>query len=148
MYLYMYIIQGDDEMKILYKIILILALIIMCTSSICYAEQELPDIHDGGGKGIITGDGLPDLDGNYKPTVQMGDSSKNIVSTILGILTVLGIVVGVVGIALIGFNTILGSASEKAAGQEKYVGIVIAALLITGGSVIAKFIINFAENLI
>ena len=49
--------------------------------------------------------------------------------------------------ALIGFGTILGSANEKAQGQEKYVGLVIAALLITGGSVLAKLIINIAESI-
>ena len=119
--------------KIVYKIMIIIAVIIMCSSSICFAGVE---------------NGKPNLEGNYRPTVQMGSNSKNIVSTILGVLTVLGIGIGVIGIALIGFNSILGSASEKAAGQEKYVGIVIAALLITGGSVIARFIINFAENLI
>lgn len=136
--------------KFLYKIILILTLIIICGSSMCYAAVELPDMpgDSGGGGGTISEDGLPDLDGGYKPTVQMGTSSKNIVSTILSVLTVLGIVAAVIGIALIGFGTILGSASEKAAGQEKYIGIVIASLLITGGSVIAKLLINFAENLV
>ena len=132
----MYIIQGDDKMKItkiVYKIMIIIAVIIMCSSSICFAGVE---------------DGKPNLELDYGPTVQMGESSMNIVETILGVLTVSGIAIGIVGIALIGFNSILGSASEKAAGKEKYVGIVIAALLITGGSVIAKLLINFAENLV
>ena len=140
--------------KILYKIIIVTLLIMTYTSCVCCAT----DVEDSqvGGNGTSSGIesttssdiGLPNLEGNYRPTVQMGQSSINIVSTILSILTAVGIVIAVVGIALIGFNSILGSASEKAAGQEKYVGIVIASLLITGGSIIAKFIINFAENLV
>lgn len=152
-----HLIQGEDimkTMKILYKTILMILLIIMCTSNMCYAEQELPDTHDGGGTTTESdstggiGSGLPDLDSGYAPTVQMGDSFKGRISTVLGVLTILGVIGTAVGLALIGLGTILGSASEKAANQEKYVGIVIAAILITGASVIAKFIISFAENII
>ena len=127
-------------MKLLYKIMLVIVAIIICSSSICYATDN---------EGIISNTGLPDLNNDsYKPTAQIGDSTVTMVSTILSVLTGLGIVAVIIGIALIGFNTILGSASEKAVNQEKYVGILIAALLITGGSVIAKFFINFAENLL
>lgn len=152
MYLYMYIIQGDDEMKtmkILYKIMWIVALIIMSTSGICYADQELPDLHDGGGEGIITGENLPNLDSGYKPTADFGKDGKaiTVIVTILAVLRTLGIITTIIGIALIGFNSILGSASEKAINQEKYVGIVIAAIIIVGASTIVKFIMNFAHNI-
>lgn len=87
------------------------------------------------------------MDGGYKPSANLGGTSKNIVVTILNILTVLGIVAVVIGIALVGFGTILGSASEKAIAKEKYVGLLIAAIVITAGSTIAKVLVKVAENL-
>ena len=91
---------------------------------------------------------MPTL-GDYAPTLNLstGGKAMTVVSTILGYLQVLGAISVVIGLALIGFNSILGSAEEKAEGQEKYVGIVVAALLIGGGSTIAKFLISFAEKL-
>ena len=135
--------------KILYKIILILAVIIMCNYNLCYASKEIQDLHDGGGEGIITGENLPNLDPGYKPTVNFGKDGKaiTIISTILAVLRTLGIVATIIGIALIGFSSILGSASEKAVNQGKYVGIVIAAVITVSASTIAKFIIDFAYNI-
>ena len=65
----------------------------------------------------------------------------------LGVLTGVGIILIVVSIALLGYNTILGSASEKAFSQEKLVGLVIAAAVLTCGSVIAKMIASIAYSL-
>lgn len=90
--------------------------------------------------------GLPTLDNNYKPTADV-TGSKSTIQLILGVLTVIGVVAIVVGTVLIGFNTILGSASEKAIAQEKYVGLVIAAVIIIAGSTIAKFLISTVEKL-
>lgn len=146
-------------MKILYQIILITILIVMCSSCVCFAETDrrfheafLDD--DGGGTqpGSVTGDestGLPDINSNYKPRVDFGSTgtSKSIIEKILGVLVALGGIVGVISIALIGFNTILGSASEKAANQEKYIGVLIGAALITSGSIIAQMIVKFAESI-
>ena len=90
--------------------------------------------------------GLPLLSDNYKPSVEEG-TSINIISKLLGILTVVGVVAIAISIGIIGFSSILGSAGEKAVAQEKYMGIVIAALLITGGSILARIIISVAENI-
>ena len=119
-------------MNLLYKILLIIAVIIMCSSSICYADNLNPDLD------------------KFEPTADLGaedGKAMNIIETILSVLMVLGIIATVIGLALIGFNSILGSASEKAISQEKYVGIVIAALIIVGASTLAKFIMNFAQNI-
>lgn len=138
-------------LQIIYKIVIILTLILMCISSTCYARVELTDTELGGGGGG-NGDpskGLPSTtDLGYKPIPNLGTDSKGMINIILGALTVVGIVVVVIGIGLIGLNILTGSASEKAVNQEKIVGIVIAALLIAGSSVIARIIINFAENTI
>ena len=69
------------------------------------------------------------------------------VSTVLSVLIVLGIVATVIGIALIGFGAILGSAGEKADAQAKMIGIVVAGVLITGGCGIAKMLISMAEKI-
>ena len=106
-----------------------------------YKGPSAPDV-----KGD-TKTGLPSLNNNFKPTASITGTAKSTVELILGVLQVVGIVAVVVGIGLIGFNTILGSAGEKAIAQEQYVGIVIAAVVITAGSTIAKFLINAAEKM-
>ena len=154
--------------KIGFKVILIMILIVMCNSCICYAA--LPNgsenyiqkgDSDGGGASsqeesedptetTVKGNAdsmLPDLDGSYKPTISAGDTTLGIISKLLGALQVVGVIAIVISIAIMGFGSILGSAGEKAAGQEKMVGIVIAAVLITGGSIIARLLISFAENI-
>lgn len=166
----MHKIQGDDGVKINkigFKVILIMMLIVMCNSCIAYAANNDPmqsilkDDSSGSGasnqtpatnsenKTVQGNDnlGLPNLDSSYKPTISTGDTTLGIISKLLGVLQVLGVIAIVVSIAIMGFGSILGSAGEKAAGQEKMVGIVVAAALITGGSIIAKLLISFAENI-
>lgn len=135
--------------KILYKIIILttlIAMIIPCNMSFAksgFINQGI--VLTGINIGTSSSE-LPDLD-KYQPQPDFGVNAKRIISTILGVLTVIGIIVIVLSIAIIGFNTILGSASEKAEGKEKYVGIFIAALFITFGSIIARIIISVAENI-
>lgn len=120
--------------RILYKAVILILLVIICNSNICYAGQN----------------GLPSLDDEgYKPKVSLSEDGKamNVVVIILNVLTVLGVIAIVVSTALIGFNMILGSASEKAVAQEKFVGIIIASALITGGTIIARIIISVAESI-
>lgn len=135
--------------KILNKIIILAICIIMCTCSTCFAKEESPTDFDGGeisSSRVGSSVGLPNLNDNgYKPTLSSGDRATAIISKILGVLTVIGIIAIVIAIALIGFGTVLGSASQKAENQGKYVGILIAAGLITGGSIIARMIISVAE---
>ena len=117
--------------KILYKILIVTVIAIIGSSYICYAT---------------TSTSLPDLD-QYKPTASMGTKSKNIVTTILNVMTVIGVIAIVVWMAMIGFGTILGSAGDKAAGKEKYIGLVVASILLIAGSSIAKLIISVAESM-
>ena len=153
--------------------IILLMFIVMCNSCICYAtppgvpanqshqddggggaadipgDQSHQD-DDGGGATDILGDAnqmLPTLGEGYRPTVTSGTKAIDIISRILGVMNVLGIISIVVAITLIGFGTILGSANEKAVTQEKYVGILIAALLLTGGSALARMIMSVAEKI-
>lgn len=72
---------------------------------------------------------------------------SSIISGILSVLTIIGVLGVIVAIALIGFNMILGSASEKAVSQEKFVGIFIAAVLLVAGTMIAKYIISIASTI-
>jgi len=157
--------------KIGFKVILIMILIVVCNSCMCYAlpppndsnfstttgifgegasNQEEQETTTNSGSTTVQGNAdlmLPDLGDSYKPTVSTGTTTLGIISKLLGVLQVLGVVATVVAIAIMGFGLILGSASEKAAGQEKMVGIVIAAALITCCSIIAKLFISFAENI-
>lgn len=92
-----------------------------------------------------TSDGIPDP-GNYKPTIDTNPVSKEMVGKILSILQVIGVIGTVIAIAIIGLKTIFGSAGEKALEKEKYVGILIAVIMITSGITIAKFIISAVES--
>ena len=85
----------------------------------------------------------------YKPKVDLGEdgTSQDIVEKILGVLTVVGVLTIVISIALLGLSSIMASASEKAINQEKFVGVLIAALVMTGGSAIARIIVQFAESI-
>mgnify|MGYP003305453666 CR=1 FL=1 len=143
--------------KIVYKIILLIMLVMIINPSVCFANAAHRNqmmLNDGGGGTSNTsttvqgdaGQNLPTLDDSFKPSVTLG-SAESIINSILGILTVVGIIAFVVGIALIGLGSILGSAGEKAEAQTKLVGVVIAGLIMIGGSTIAKFIISIAENI-
>lgn len=117
--------------KIFVKIAFILVVIIISSSYVCYANSN----------------GLPTLGEGYRPTISVGGKTETIISNLLGALTVIGLITIVIAIAMIGFGYIMGSASEKAEMQSKFVGILIAAAIITGGSIIARIIISTAETL-
>ncbi len=82
---------------------------------------------------------------DYKPEINSSDRFNSIVGFILGILQVLGVILMVIGIAIIGLKTILGSADEKAEYQGKAIGILVGAAIIFGISTITKFIISVIE---
>ena len=85
---------------------------------------------------------------NFRPQITGATNAIDLIEKILSVLLVVGIVATVILLAVVGFTSILGSASEKAAAQEKYMGFVIGAILITSISAVAKFIISIAENIV
>lgn len=136
--------------QLLLKIILITILFISCSYCISYASETTPPEGETSESTEVVGDEaqmLPSLGEGYRPTVTSGTKAIDIISQILGVINVLGIISTVVAVALLGFGAILGSANDKAVAQEKYVGIFIASLLLTGGSALAKMIISAAENI-
>ena len=113
--------------KIFYKIFLLLLLIIIINPNLCWAK-----------------DGLPDLS-LFEPSVSAGSMTERI-GKVLGILMILGTVIIVVAVVMIGFNTILGSASEKAEHQQKLTVVIFAGIFMLASSAIAKFLISIAET--
>ena len=111
-------------------IIILSMLIVMCSSWKCYAAspgmQGFQQHEFDGGSGGANKDtslegnaelGLPTLDNSYKPQISLGTGENrvsNIISTILSFLTIIGVCMFVVAIAVIGFDTMMGSANEKA----------------------------------
>lgn len=89
-------------------------------------------------------DGIPNT-GMYKPTIDPNPISRGKLEKILSILQVIGVIGTVIAVAFVGLKTILGSANEKAIEKEKYMGILVAAVMITSGITIAKFIISIVE---
>ena len=146
--------------KIIYKITL-LAILMLISMSCTHNVQaiEIAEYEAGGGGagsydgegGVLTpsdvgtGTGLPSLD-LYRPTVSAGGATA-VIGRILGILMTLGAIMITVSIAIIGFNSILGSASEKAEYQQKLMGVVFAGIFMVASSAIAKMIMNVATSL-
>lgn len=142
--------------KIIYKISAIAILFVICSCYSCYAavtDKIEITIEDGGGssstesENTSTGDagkGLPNLGGVANPLnrVSLGDTTLKIINTVLGAIMAIGTVLITVLIAVTGFETIMGSADEKAFAKEKMMGYLIAAVLVTSGASIAKFIIS------
>lgn len=83
--------------------------------------------------------------GSYKPTITNNSRANAMISKIFGALQVVGGIAIVISIAMIGFNSILGSADEKAQGKGKAVGILFGAIMIIGVSTIAKLILSVVE---
>lgn len=134
--------------KIIFIIAIIIISIIMFYSPKIYAYNA--EGTDGGG-GSSGGSSTQDQYGGisldlFKPTPDNSSTVTTKVSTILSWLIVIGVIVAVIIIAIIGFSFIMGSSSEKAVAKEKFIGILVGAVLITFGSAIAKIIISVAES--
>lgn len=137
-------------------IILIISIIMIMTfitsNNVVYAESS--DMSDGSGSSSSAssgssgslGSGFPSDLSQYKPSLADSSGWISIVESILGVLQVIGLIGCVILLALFGFNTILGSASEKAVAHEKYGGFLIGIILVTGGISIAKIVISVAEG--
>lgn len=70
---------------------------------------------------------------------------NSIVGTILGTLQVIGAFAIVLGIALVGFQILLGSANDKADGKGKAIGFIIGAIMLFSITTIAKLVISAVE---
>ncbi len=101
----------------------------------------------GNSSGSSSGNRYPEKLEDYAPQVDGSDDAISIIVKILSILQVIGVVIFVVALALIGFNSMLGSIEEKAVAKEKGIGLAVGAILITGGITVAKFIISIVEKI-
>lgn len=113
-----------------------------------YGKQENNSHTDTGSGNAGAGTGLPSLD-IFQPTLAPGEAGgiMQIIGKILGVLRILGAIMTVVSIAIIGFGTILGSASEKAEYQQKLAGVMFAGIFLIASTSIAKMIISIVENM-
>lgn len=116
--------------KILFIIMILLVTIIIFNTNISYADVS----------------GLPDLS-QYKPELNVGDNSITLIAKLLDVMTTIGVIITIVAVALIGFNMITGSAEEKAVSKEKFVGILIAGIIISSSTLIVQAIISIIEKM-
>ena len=104
-----------------------------------YADNDEASVGDSGvGSSILNTK-------DYEPSFEKSDSFNSKVATLLSILQVVGVIAIVIGIAIMGFNTIMGSAEEKAVEEKKAIGLIVGAVMIFGVTTIAKFIISIVE---
>ena len=128
--------------KKLLKVIIISISIIITIFSLqqkSYADNDEASVGDSGvGSSILNTK-------DYEPSFEKSDSFNSKVATLLSILQVVGVIAIVIGIAIMGFNTIMGSAEEKAVEEKKAIGLIVGAVMIFGVTTIAKFIISIVE---
>ena len=120
--------------KVLAKIILAFV-IFLITMNIQYQSNAYTYSSDSG---IYMADLTIDPS-QYKPEPQQNTKMKSIVGTILGAFAI------VLGIAVVGFQILLGSANDKADGKGKAIGFIIGAIMLFSITTIAKLVISAVE---
>ena len=131
--------------KVLAKIILAFV-IFLITMNIQYQSNAYTYSSDSG---IYMADLTIDPS-QYKPEPQQNTKTNSIVGaemvgTILGALQIIGAFAIVLGIAVVGFQILLGSANDKADGKGKAIGFIIGAIMLFSITTIAKLIISAVE---
>jgi len=133
-------IGGIEMKKVLAKIILAFV-IFLITMNIQYQSNAYTYSSDSG---IYMADSTIDPS-QYKPEPQQNTKMNSIVGTILGALQIIGAFAIVLGIAVVGFQILLGSANDKADGKGKAIGFIIGAIMLFSITTIAKLIISAVE---
>ena len=126
--------------KVLAKIILAFV-IFLITMNIQYKSNAYTYSSDSG---IYMADLTIDPS-QYKPEPQQNTKMNSIVGTILGALQIIGGFAIVLGIAVVGFQILLGSANDKADGKGKAIGFIVGAIMLFSITTIAKLIISAVE---
>ena len=126
--------------KVLAKIILAFV-IFLITMNIQYQSNAYTYSSDSG---IYMTDLTIDPS-QYKPEPQQNTKMNSIVGTILGALQIIGGFAIVLGIAVVGFQILLGSANDKADGKGKAIGFIIGAIMLFSITTIAKLVISAVE---
>ena len=126
--------------KVLAKIILAFV-IFLITMNIQYQSNAYTYSSDSG----IYMAGSTIDPSQYKPEPQQNTKMNSIVGTILGALQIIGAFAIVLGIAVVGFQILLGSANDKADGKGKAIGFIIGAIMLFSITTIAKLIISAVE---
>ncbi len=126
--------------KVLAKIILAFV-IFLITMNIQYQSNAYTYSNDSG---IYIADLTIDPS-QYKPEPQQNTKMNSIVGTILGALQIIGAFAIVLGIAVVGFQILLGSANDKADGKGKAIGFIIGAIMLFSITTIAKLVISAVE---
>lgn len=126
--------------KVLAKIILAFV-IFLITMNIQYQSNAYTYSSDSG---IYMADLTIDPS-QYKPEPQQNTKMNSIVGTILGALQIIGGFAIVLGIAVVGFQILLGSANDKADGKGKAIVFIIGAIMLFSITTIAKLVISAVE---
>ena len=118
-------------MKKAYKVLSVLMIVVMiafaCTSVFAAVDP-----------GSIKANGSTNAD----PTI------TKIGSTILTIVTNVGIVLAIVLVAILGIKYMMGSTEEKAEYKKSMIPYLVGAVLIFGASAIGKAVVQFGQDLV
>lgn len=76
------------------------------------------------------------------------DTITNIGSTILSIITSVGIVLAIIIVAVLGVKYMMGSTEEKAEYKKTMIPYLVGAILVFGASAIGKGVINMGKSIL
>lgn len=117
-------------MKKAYKVLSVLMIVLMVVAT-CANVFAAVDVNK------ITSDGSTGAD----KTIQ------NIGSTILSIITGVGMVLAVVLVAVLGIKYMMGSTEEKAEYKKSMIPYLVGAVLVFGASAIGKAVVGFGSTI-
>lgn len=83
--------------------------------------------------------------GSLTGEATLGDEGNDLVSTIIGWLTGIGMAVSVIVLLVLGIKYMIGSAEEKAEYKKTMIPYLVGAILIFGASAIANMIYNMVK---
>lgn len=129
--------------KVLLKINILLFIIFVILFSFQHQSSAYTYLNDS--EIYVAANDLGIDTSQYKPPIQTSDKMNSMVEIILGALQIIGAFAIVLGIAVTGFQILVGSAGDKAEGKGKAIGFIIGAIMLFSVTTIAKLVISTVE---
>ena len=122
--------------KTIIKIMITLYVIVVCTCTMCYAQDE-------GIKSLVSS-----MDGTSSPNMGAEHGTVKIVNTAIGLLQIAGSGIALLVITIMGIKYILAAPGEKADIKKMATPIVIGCVLVFGAVNLAAIIESFSGSVL
>lgn len=122
--------------KTIIKIMITLYVIVVCTCTMCYAQDE-------GIKSLVSS-----MDGTSSPNMGAEHGTVKIVNTAIGLLQIAGSGIALLVITIMGIKYILAAPGEKADIKKMATPIIIGCVLVFGAVNLAAIIESFSGSVL